>query len=172
MATPGANDEATTIADCEDQLEGTRIFDRPDLAFTVKELARRMAKPTKGDWMKLKRLGRSLVNKPRVQQVYQWQSIRPTLETYTDAVWAGCRETRKSAIGGCATLGAQSEGLEQDPGADSHEFWRTRTLCSPEGIRGNIRFGGIIERFGVQCVGGSLGRRRRGTRNNQPQGLG
>ena len=32
--------------------------DRPDIAFAVKELARSTSQPTRGDWAKLKRLGR------------------------------------------------------------------------------------------------------------------
>ena len=34
--------------------------DRPDIAYIVKELARRMTYPNEGDWQKLKRLGRYL----------------------------------------------------------------------------------------------------------------
>ncbi len=34
---------------------------RPDLMYAVKELCRGMAKPTKGHWLKLKRLGRCLI---------------------------------------------------------------------------------------------------------------
>ena len=63
MATPGTKEEGTTIVDCDDSLDETHASmyraiiarcnyitpDRPDLAFAVKELARRMAKPTEGD---------------------------------------------------------------------------------------------------------------------------
>ena len=34
--------------------------DRPDIQYSVKEICRRMAKPVKGDWQKLVRLGRYL----------------------------------------------------------------------------------------------------------------
>ena len=85
VSTPGAKDEGTTTDNCEEPLEEQHASqyraiiarcncitpDRFDLAFTVKELARRMAKPTRGDWQKLKRLGRYLLDKPRLQQVYQ-----------------------------------------------------------------------------------------------------
>ena len=81
VSTPGTKDEGTTIEDCElplDEQQASQYraitarynhitLDRPDLAFAVKELARRMAKPTRGDWMKLKRLGRYLLAKPRMQ---------------------------------------------------------------------------------------------------------
>ena len=50
-----------------------------------------MARPTSG--------------KPRMQQLCQWQKPQGTIKTFTDADWAGCRETRKSTIGGGVTLG-------------------------------------------------------------------
>ena len=119
VATPGTKDEGTTTENCEDTLSDDLTFqyraitarcnyispDRPDLAFIVKELARHMSKPIKGDWQKLKRLGRYLLNKPRMQQVYQWQPAQTTQKTFTDADWAGCRETRRSTISGCVLLG-------------------------------------------------------------------
>ena len=80
-------------------------LDRPDLAFTVKKMVRKLSKPTIGDWQKPKRLGRYLLGRPRLQQVYPWQDARTILKMFIDADWAGCRETRKSTTGGCATLG-------------------------------------------------------------------
>ena len=79
---------------------------RPDIAFAVKELARQMANPTRGDWTKLKRLGRYFCGKPRLQQHYEWQGSQRTLKAYSDADWAGCKATRKSTTGGCLTIGA------------------------------------------------------------------
>ena len=64
-----------------------------------------MSKPTKGDWLKLKRLGRYLVGRPRLQQVYPWQSPQNILKVFTDADRAGCKESRRSTTGGCAMLG-------------------------------------------------------------------
>ena len=118
VCTLGTKDEGTTIMHCEEVFQDDHASqyraiiarrnyitpDRPDLAFTVKELARRMAKPTKGDWLKLKRLGRYLVDKPRMQQVYQWQASQHVLRVHTDVDWAGCSETRRSKTGGCAVL--------------------------------------------------------------------
>ena len=122
VATRGIKEEGDTIADCDEPLEESQATQhraitarcnhiapgRPDLAFSVKELARRMAKPTKGDWLKLKKLGLYLLNKPWMQQVYPWQDVHKTLKTYTDANWAGCRESRTFTIGGCVTLGVHT----------------------------------------------------------------
>ena len=83
-------------------------LDRPDISFTVREFAPRIAKPTVGDWQRLKRLGRYLLGKPRLQQLYNWQSTQSTLTTHTDADWAGCRETRKSTSGVCIMLGCHT----------------------------------------------------------------
>ena len=71
VSTLGSKEEGTTTTDCEEPLEENQAFqyraiiarcnhislDRPDLSFAAKELARGMAKPTKGDWSKFKRLG-------------------------------------------------------------------------------------------------------------------
>ena len=46
--------------------------DRPDLVYSVKELCRGMAKPTKVYWHKLKRLGRYLVDTSRTIVKYDW----------------------------------------------------------------------------------------------------
>lgn len=40
--------------------------DRPDIQYAVKELCRKMACPTRGNWKKLKRLARYLVGRPRM----------------------------------------------------------------------------------------------------------
>lgn len=122
VSTPGANDEGSTSDDCHEPLDGDQATqdraivarcnyiapDKPYLAFSVKEFARHMAKPTRGDWQRLKRLGRYLVDKPRMRQTHPWQGTQRTLKTYTDADWAGCRESRKSTTGGCATLGSHT----------------------------------------------------------------
>ena len=46
--------------------------DRPDIMYAVKELCRGMAKPTRGHWLKLKRLGRCLIENGRTVMRYDW----------------------------------------------------------------------------------------------------
>ena len=122
VATPGTKDEGRTTEDqdeplCEEQATRFRALvargnhlcpDRPDIAFSVKELARAMTNPKKGDWLRLKRLGRYLIGKTRLQQWFEWQPPQDRINVYTDADWAGCRDTRKSAIGGAIRIGGHT----------------------------------------------------------------
>ena len=48
--------------------------ERPDIQYSVKELARSMATPRKLDVVKLKRLARYLRGRPRLQLPYEWQN--------------------------------------------------------------------------------------------------
>ena len=82
--------------------------DRADIAYAIKELARSMSAPTKGCWERLKRLGRYLVGKPRAVVNFNWQKIPTKLTAYTDADWAGCKESRKSTTGGALTVGTHT----------------------------------------------------------------
>ena len=80
--------------------------DRPDLMYTVKELCRGMAKPTKAHWHKLKRLGRYLVENRRTVMKYDWQGHEGEVTGYSDSDWVGCRETGKSTSGGALMIGS------------------------------------------------------------------
>ena len=120
VSTPGTKDEDRTSEHCEMPLtdKGTTGYratvarcnyqspDRPDISFAVKGLSRAMGKPTKGDLQRFKRIGRYLKGKPRLVMQYKWQPKQSTVTTYSDADWAGCRVTRKSAIGGCIRIGS------------------------------------------------------------------
>ena len=71
VTTPGTKDEGITTTDHNQELNEQEASlyraltarcnhispDRPDISYTVKELARSMSKPTRGDWQRLKRLG-------------------------------------------------------------------------------------------------------------------
>ena len=119
VSTPGAKEEGRIQNGHESNLGETESShyraivarcnytapDRPDIAYAVNELARHMASPTEGDWQRLERLGRYLKGKPRLEQVYEWQNEQTTLRIYSDADWAGCKETRKSTTDGCVKIG-------------------------------------------------------------------
>ena len=81
--------------------------DRPDVAFAVKELCRRMSAPTGADWLALKRLGRYLKGKPRMISYFPWQDASP-LTVLTDSDWAGCPRTRRSTSGGLIMRGCHT----------------------------------------------------------------
>jgi len=122
VVTPGTKDEGTTKADCEKPLEGHKASeyrahtarlnylttDRPDIAFSVKELARTMSAPTNGCWDKLKRLARYLLHAPRMILKFDFQKFPDKMKTYTDADWAGCKTTRKSTSGGAIEPGGHT----------------------------------------------------------------
>ena len=82
-------------------------LDRPDLAFPAKELCRRMRAPGKTDLEALRRLGRYLLDSPRLVYVFPWGSIGNQLVVYADTDFAGCRPTRRSTSGGCALWGGR-----------------------------------------------------------------
>jgi hypothetical protein len=79
--------------------------DRPDMQYATKECARSMSAPTEGSWTKLKRLVRYLVGVPRLVTKYKWQDATSKLTIFSDANWAGDRQTRKSTSGGAVMIG-------------------------------------------------------------------
>ena len=122
VTTLGTREEGRTSADhqvelCDKETTSYRAFvarcnylspDRPDIAFAVKELAKAMSKPTRGDMQRFKRLARYLKGKPRLLLNFNWQPMQSIVITYSDADWAGCRDARKSTTGGCITVGSHS----------------------------------------------------------------
>ena len=118
VSSAGTRHEGRTQTDNEDKLDDLESSkyraivarcnvapDRPDIAYAVKGLARHMASPSNGDWQRIRRFGRYLKGTPRLQQIYNWQHEQSVLNVYTDADWAGCRESRKSNTGGCIQIG-------------------------------------------------------------------
>ena len=79
--------------------------DRPDIAYSTKEVCRAMATPTVGAWKKLKRLVRYLLGTRRTVLMYPWQGAELDIEAYSDSDWAGCRKTGKSTSGGALLIG-------------------------------------------------------------------
>ena len=119
VITPGENEPRRKEGENEELLEpaeATRYrgiaaranylaADRPDLMYSVKELCRGMANPTKAHWHKLKRLGRYLVDTSRTIMKYDWQGHEREVTGYSDSDWAGCRVTGKSTSGGALMIG-------------------------------------------------------------------
>ena len=80
-------------------------LDRPDIQYAAKEISRGMASPTQGDLIRLKRLGRYLINHPRLVFHYPFRDAPKSIRVYSDTDWAGCIKTRKSTQGGVVLLG-------------------------------------------------------------------
>ena len=166
VATLSTREEGRTTSDAEDpsdEEQDTKYRalvarcnhlspDRPDIASAAKELARNMSSPRRGDWIRLKRLGRYLVGKPRFQQWFGYQSMPKRVNTYTDADWAGCRETRKSTTGGVIMIGSHS----------IKSWSKTQALIalSSGGVR-SLRYMESFRRNIGHCVNAQWLRRRR-----------
>ena len=79
--------------------------DRVDIQYAVKETARAMSAPKRGDWNALMRIGRYLKGKPRLVLKFDWQPEVGTVATFSDSDWAGCKKTGRSTSGGVVTVG-------------------------------------------------------------------
>ena len=79
--------------------------DRPDLEFAVKECSREMKEPTVSSMLKLKRIARYLIGKPRLVWQYKDQPETTFLDMYVDTDDAGCKKTRKSTSSGKLMIG-------------------------------------------------------------------
>jgi hypothetical protein len=79
--------------------------DRVDLQFSAKELCRSMSAPRASSFVKLKHLGRYLVQVPAAELFYVNQPPGKCMEVFVDSDWAGCPSTRKSTSGGFLVLG-------------------------------------------------------------------
>ena len=64
-----------------------------------------MSNPTVRAWNGLKRLGRYLVDHPRLVQEFRRQGRHDKLIAWPDTDYAGCPRTRKSTSGGVMTIG-------------------------------------------------------------------
>ena len=80
-------------------------LDRADMSFASKESSRGMAKPTKGDVLRLKRTPRYLCGAKRVTNKLEWQGVQSKLRTFSDSDWAGCVKSRRSTSGGAISHG-------------------------------------------------------------------
>ena len=76
--------------------------DRPEMRFAVREIARLMSEPRVAGMAWLKRLGRFLVDHPRVVQSFPRQSPTSHFRAYHDSDHAGCLRTRQSTT--CVAL--------------------------------------------------------------------
>ena len=79
--------------------------DRPELLYAIKEVLRASSRPGTEDLRRLKRILRFIKGVPRLAINMPWESERKVVTISVDADFAGCRETRKSTMGGCIHYG-------------------------------------------------------------------
>ena len=85
--------------------------DKPDIAFTAKELCRDFWKPTAKSVEKLKMCVRYLCHKPRLVYNYPFHDPASQLTTYVDIDFAGDVETRRSTS--CGAIFRENYLLDQ-----------------------------------------------------------
>ena len=80
--------------------------DRADLMFSTKELCREFSRPSRGSFIKLRRVVNYLVGASRLVWTYAWCTDDCNkLHAYSDTDFAGCRRTRRSTSGGAIMRG-------------------------------------------------------------------
>ena len=80
-------------------------FDRPDVQFSTKEVCRDMSSPSTGSWRRLVHIGKYLLGRPRLIWKFDLQNVDEVIDGFSDANWAGCRQSRKSTSGGALRIG-------------------------------------------------------------------
>ena len=81
-------------------------MDRPDIGFAAKELCRDFAQPSAASVVRLKRVVRYLVHRPRLVWHFGFEDFAGNLDVHVDTDFAGCIRTRWSTSGGLARLGS------------------------------------------------------------------
>lgn len=77
------------------------------MQYAAKEVCRDMSAPTGRSWLKLKRLGRYLMEYPRLALKFEKvdkSECKDIIDVYSDSDWASCLRTRRSTTGGVAAL--------------------------------------------------------------------
>ena len=123
--------------------------DRPDIAYSAKELCREFAVPNKRSYEKLKRCARYLAGQPRLIFKYPFQSKPVGISVYVDTDFAGCKATRRSTSGGVALYGSH---------AVKHWSKTQTTVCLSSGEAELRGIGdGLAQAIGLQSIARDLG---------------
>ena len=75
-------------------------MDRPDVRYAASLICGRASRPRVLDLLRLKRVARFLLGRPVMWTYFKSNGAGNDIAAYTDADWAGCRETRRSVSGG------------------------------------------------------------------------
>ena len=114
-----------------------------------------MAKPSVRDMERVKRIGRSLVGKPRAKCWFLWQQSGE-LEAYSDANWGGDRATRRSVSAGvilsgcrCLKVWTEKQQVVAMSSAESEPYAAVKTASEGLGIQSVARDLGISCRLNL-----------------------
>ena len=123
--------------------------DKPDIAYSAKELCRIFAMPNKRSYEKLKRLARYLAGQPRLVYRYPFQNKPVGISVYVDTDFAGCKATRRSTSGGVVLYGSHT----------IKQWSKTQTtVCLSSGEAELMRIGdGLAQALGLQSIARDLG---------------
>ena len=126
--------------------------DRPDLAYVANLLSRSMSRPKCGDEQVLKRVGRYLITRPRLELVFRWQPVPDKLQVLTDSDWGGCRQSRRSTSGTVVRVGSHLISfackLQKAVALSSGEA----ELCAQvSGISDGLGIQMVMKDFGFHC---------------------
>lgn len=182
MSAPGAKEQGRTAADQEEPLDEEQSTkyralvarcnqlspDRPDIAFSVEELARNMTNPKRGDWTRLRRPGRYLIVKPRSQQRFNWQPSQHCISRYTDADLAGCRDARKATTGGVIAMGSHTlEGWSKTQALIALSSGESELYATLKASAETLGVISMLSDFGLKVSRGGLGGCTSGPRDNK-----
>ena len=98
-----SNDQASKFRSVA-ALANYLALDRPDLQVAVSVLCQKMAWPTAGSWLQLKRVARYLKKYPVLLYEFWEDGEDLELKVFSDSDWAGDRDTRRSRSGVVALL--------------------------------------------------------------------
>ena len=123
--------------------------DSADCQYAIKELCRVMSAPTEESWLKLKRVAKYLKGRPRAVLKFHWQTDPASIDVFTDANWAGCRQSRKSTSGGCVMMGtACVKSWSKTQATIAQSSAESELLASVKGA---------VEALGIVSLGKDLG---------------
>ena len=116
LNSPGTKEERGDSNDDQQQLNESKYraivarlnymaADMPDIQYATKEACKDMSSPTAQSWQKVKRIGRYLIGRARVEWKFPWKCGAGKWKVYTDSDWAGDQKSRKSTSAGIIMLG-------------------------------------------------------------------
>jgi hypothetical protein len=130
--------------------------DRLDIRYTVKELCRKMSKPSSWDWARAKKLCRYLAGHAKMKQ-HMIEGDDEYIEVYTDADWGGCTTSRLSTSGGvmiafgmCVKFWSSTQGGISRSSGESELYSTAKGMAEGLGLQSMCKDLGISLRVRVR----------------------